>query len=81
MDYGGFRTGQCAQTCDGMPAPSDPGWKIEMDSHGCPQWTNPNDYWNGGTRSSGTSYCGGAPPRDAGLDPDGSSDASDAATD
>jgi hypothetical protein len=76
MSYGGWSTGRCAEECDGMPEPSDPGWKIEIDSHGCEQWTNPNDFWNGGTRNAATAYCGISPNLDAGSDA-----ASDAATD
>jgi hypothetical protein len=76
MSYGGWRNGGvCRVRCDGMPDRSDPGWKLEMDSHGCERWTNPNDVWNGGTPNAATSYCGMVPGRDAG------SDAADAATD
>ncbi len=67
MEYGGWRYNPefaCSQTefCDGMPLPSDPDWKIEPDTHGCPHWTNPHDYFRGGTRSVTTSYCGAYQP-------------------
>lgn len=62
MDYGGWSsTGQCGITsCDGMPSPGDPGWKIIKDDHGCDTWWNPVPY-------GGPNACG-APPFDSGAD-------------
>lgn len=76
MAYGGWSASKsCARTCDGMPVPSDPDWKLETDSHGCAQWTNPNDHLNGGKSNSATSYCGAVGKADAGPDAaDGSTD-------
>jgi hypothetical protein len=64
MDYGGWRPpgNMCGGTCDGMPLPTDPDWKIVLDQHGCPRWTNPHDYFRGGTMSSTVRYCGAYQP-------------------
>lgn len=78
MHYGGRSAGgSCGRTCDGMPVPSDPDWKVADDKFGCPRWMNPHDSFHGGTSSATTAYCGGeAPERDAGDD-----DAADASDD
>src|SRR4051812_41207424 len=57
MDYGGWSSsGLCgAKTCDGMPAPNDPGWKLIDDSHGCRMWFHPLD----GGRSANCCGCAG----------------------
>ena len=71
MDYGGWTPAErsCGSSdCDGMPLPSDPDWKIEPDSHGCPHWTNPHDYFHGGTRSATASYCGAYQPSGDAVD-------------
>lgn len=74
MGYGGWSNGRsCGPSCDGMPVPTDPSWKLETDDHGCRVWKNPNDFWHGGTRNAATSYCGEM------VVPDGGRDASDAA--
>ena len=63
MNYGGARNGgACGQTCDGMPVPNDPGWKLETDETGCPVWRHLHDPASGGTRDSETKYCGGPIP-------------------
>jgi hypothetical protein len=65
LDYGGWTPPERAcgsADCDGMPVPSDPDWKIEPDSHGCPHWANPHDYFHGGTRSDAATYCGASQP-------------------
>ena len=67
MRYGGWSTTAFGLRCDAMPVPSDPGWKLERDSHGCNVWTNPNDTWLSGKTNSATTYCG-AVPGDAGTD-------------
>jgi hypothetical protein len=62
MDFGGWvpRAIECGATCDGMPLPDDPRWKLAKDEHGCDQWVSP-------PRSD--VYCGSpTPPRDAGPD-------------
>jgi len=61
MKYGGAAdsSGECAAVCDGMPQPSDPGWKLDTDSYGCPIWTNPTPDFSAGT-------CGNPPPNDDG---------------
>ena len=41
-----------------MPVPSDPGWTLATDDHGCKVWRNPNDSFRGGTTSPETKYCG-----------------------
>ncbi len=38
MRFGGH--GSCGASCDGMPLPDDPGWKIEQDELGCDVWVN-----------------------------------------
>ncbi len=61
MRYGGFSAdGQCFAACDGMPQPSDPGWKLVTDSYGCMVWTN--------SKSNGGAGTCGAPIIDAGSD-------------
>jgi hypothetical protein len=79
MDYGGWSPAErpCGlSTCDGMPVPSDPAWKIEPDSHGCPHWVNPHDYFRDGTRSNDVTYCGPYQPSHDAVD---GGDAGDAA--
>ena len=70
MVYGGWMTPgtTCAGAYDGMPVSTDPGWKLEEDNHGCPRWTNPNDYFNGGKQNPATKYCGGVFSIDASVD-------------
>jgi hypothetical protein len=42
MRYGGSPfDGFCGTTCDGMPYPNDPRWKIGSDAQGCPMWIEP----------------------------------------
>ncbi len=75
MDYGGYSSdGRCGETCDGMPLPSDPGWKLVKDGHGCDVWTNPRGTIVG-------DGCGSLPPPpDAGGDA-GADAAADAGAD
>lgn len=69
MDYGGWSfNAMCGlKDCDGMPIPSDPGWKLGTDDHGCATWKN---------TSVGARVCGGQTPPDASAEPDSSADAS-----
>src|SRR5262249_16710984 len=59
MAYGGARKSWgCSAACDGMPVPSDPGWRLENDTAGCPVWTHPYDSMSkGGTMNPQTRYC------------------------
>jgi hypothetical protein len=59
MSYGGVAQGNaCAQVCDGMPSPGDPGWHLGTDSNGCKVWIAP---------TNATSFCGEPqPPPDGG---------------
>ena len=71
MAYGGWTSGDelaCAKTCDGMPNPGDPAWKIVKDEHGCDVWSS---------AGSAGPRCGA--PTDAGKDT--SSDTSETSTD
>lgn len=71
MTYGGWsESGGCAKSCDGMPVPSTPGWKLVDDEHGCKVWSQP---------ASGAK-CGQASIPDAGNDA-GAEDSGDAAPD
>lgn len=67
MSYGGWKAAgaSCGKRCDGMPVSTDPGWKLENDSHGCPRWTHPDDFPK---HAVGVSYCGAVAPNDAGAD-------------
>lgn len=58
MRYGGH--GSCGYLCDGMPLPSDPGWKIEQDDLGCDVWVNEN---------APKDYCGSLRGRCCAADP------------
>ena len=43
MHYGGWTSGDelaCGETCDGMPNPGDPAWKLVKDEHGCDVWSS-----------------------------------------
>jgi hypothetical protein len=79
MNYGGWRQPgvMCGAGCDGMPVPTDPDWKIEPDTHGCPRWTNPHDYFGGGTMSSTVAYCGAYQPSGGVVDAGDAGDAAD----
>jgi hypothetical protein len=68
MKYGGAEdsNGQCEDVCDGMPNPSDPGWKLTTDSAGCSRWTNSKPDFGPGT-------CGY--PSDSGSETDSGLDA------
>jgi hypothetical protein len=69
MDYGGWDEGRsCPSLCEGMPLPSDRGWALRTDEHGCEYWSNPNDRYRGGKYNAATQYCGAAPAVDAGED-------------
>lgn len=56
MDFGGWvesnTCGKLHYSCDGMPLPDDPSWKLVKDEHGCDHWSAPFD------RSR--PFCGGA---------------------
>jgi len=42
MHFGGWTSdGSCFALCDGIPVPTDHGWKVVKDDHACPIWTNP----------------------------------------
>ena len=59
MNFGGWsQDGSCGRTCDGMPLPNDPGWKLDKDSHGCRVWTHPAGLDPGS--GNGVPRCGGA---------------------
>ena len=81
MHFGGWEGDDrsCGDSCDGMPLPDDPDWKLEADSHGCAHWTNPHGIAvSGGTGAIG--YCGvlrpdGGTPGDASQDSPGDSPA------
>jgi hypothetical protein len=73
MHFGGWsRDGLCGEDeYDGLPVPSDPGWMLVKDFHGCPMWTmwtNPHDGLHSGEGGLATAYCGGAPSSDASHD-------------
>ncbi len=63
MKYGGWSgDGNCfGQICDGMPVPSDPGWKLVKDDHGCSMWSNASPNW-------GSNACGAPVKKDASAD-------------
>ena len=56
MDFGGWVEGDsCGKlhySCDGIPLPNDPAWKLETDEHDCDHWSVTFDR----TRP----FCGGA---------------------
>ena len=63
MYYGGTKTdGVCPRTCDGMPWPNDPAWRLIEDENGCKVWTS---------EGSTGSRCGQL-PEDAGFRADAS---------
>jgi len=78
MAYGGWNArGSCGRMCDGMPVPTDPGWTLATDDHGCHVWRNPNDRYHGGTANPDTRYCGVRPDDE---EPDGGDDEAECET-
>lgn len=57
MEYGGANVHGCNATCDGMPNPADPAWRLLPDPYGCPRWSS---------KGATLSCCGAAPVPDGG---------------